>query len=521
METGIIGSEIQFLELLLIASLVAVAVKYVRLPYTIALVLSGLGISFLGFEGIGLSEEIILFIFLPPLIFEGAIHIDLDTLKENLLSIITLAFIGLLISIFIVGYLINTFIHIPLIIALLFGAMVMPTDPVSVLAMFKKLGISKRLTTIIEGESIFNDGAGVVIFVTILSIIETNTFNISVTVIEFLKMVIMGLLIGFITGYATYRVLRQIDDHLVEVLLTGILAYGTFIICEQIHVSGVIGVLAAGLVIGNKGKIFAMSPKTRIAIQESWELAAFIINSLIFLMIGTQIPMDEISGHLSVVGISILVVIIARAVSVYLPMFMLNLKLRNKIPISWIHVINWSGLHGSIPIALMLSLSESSIEYLEELYLMVFGVVLFSLVFQGLSIEILVRKLGLVERKTEIERYEGLLAEKIAMTEALNELEMMREKRETPSVIYREIKEDTETELKKVKQEIDRMLEEHKEIKEMQFEYAKKRILLAKKATIHNLLVKGVINNEIADRIISEIDYEIDKLEEQNEKNPT
>ena len=518
MTSEILLSEVQFLELLLIAILVAIAVKYIRLPYTIALVLCGLVISLVGFKGISLSEELIMLIFLPPLIFEGAIHIDLETLKENLLIILTLAFLGLIAAIIITGFLMYYLVSIPLLIALLFGAMIMPTDPVSVLAMFKKLGVSKRLSTIIEGESLFNDGTGVVLFTVILSIIETQKFSIILTIFDFLRVVILGLGIGFITGYAAYRILRHIDDHLIEVVLTGILAYGTFIICEHFHVSGVMGVLAAGLLIGNKGRVFAMSPKTRVAIQETWELVAFIINSLIFLMIGTQIPIGEIATHISLVLVSIFVVVLARAISVYLPLLILNLKLQKKVPLTWIHVINWSGLHGSIPIALLLSLHESQIPeikaHLDELYFMVFGVVLFSLVFQGLSMEFLIKKLRLIERKQEFEKYDRLLAEKIAIQQALNELKAIRDRREIPAVLYDELEKDLKHELDETAKNVEELITKYPEIKEKQMIYAKKRMLLAKKAAIHGLMIKGMISEDLANEIIKEIDSKLDEMTE-------
>ena len=510
---ALVLTEKGFIFLLLIAVLVAIAVKYIRLPYTIALVLCGAVIGVSGvewIEGIELSEELILFIFLPALLFEGAIHIDFDKLKENSKVILVLAVVGLTLGIFIVGYLLHYFTGIDFIYCLLFGAMIMPTDPVSVLALFKKLGVPKRLSMIVEGESLFNDGTGIVIFGVILGMINTHSkFDVSSTVITFLMVVLGGLLIGFVTGYAVYRILRKIDDHLIEVVLTGILAYGTFLVCESLHVSGVMGVVAAGLLIGNRGTVFAMSPTTRIAIQDSWELMAFIINSLIFLMIGIHISKWDIFLHMDLIALAIAIVFIARAITVYPLIAVMNLKVRNKIPASWMHVINLGGIHGSIPIALLLSLSE--IPHLEELSFMVFGVVLFSLVAQGLSIEPLINWLRLSRTRPETARYMGLITRKISTQQALNELKAMRDNKEVPLQVYHKLRKEYEDGLSKLAGEIKKLIEEHPEIEKIQTRYARKRMLLARKSSIQRSIMKGITTGETAAELIQEIDAELGK----------
>ncbi|MEA3255814.1 MAG: Na+/H+ antiporter [Candidatus Altiarchaeota archaeon] len=510
---ALVLTEKGFIFLLLIAVLVAIAVKYIRLPYTIALVLCGAVIGVSGvewIEGIELSEELILFIFLPALLFEGAIHMDFDKLKENSKVILVLAVVGLTLGIFIVGYLLHYFTGIDFIYCLLFGAMIMPTDPVSVLALFKKLGVPKRLSMIVEGESLFNDGTGIVIFGVILGMINTHSkFDVSSTVITFLMVVLGGLLIGFITGYAVYRVLRKIDDHLIEVVLTGILAYGTFLVCESLHVSGVMGVVAAGLLIGNRGTVFAMSPTTRIAIQDSWELMAFIINSLIFLMIGIYISKWDILLHMDLIALAIAIVVITRAITVYPLIAVINLKVRNKIPASWMHVINLGGIHGSIPIALLLSLSE--IPHLEELSFMVFGVVLFSLVVQGLSIEPLINWLRLSRTRPETARYMGLITRKISTQQALNELKAMRDNKEVPLQVYHKLRKEYEDGLSKLAGEIKKLIEEYPEIEKGQTRYARKRMLLARKSSIQHSIMKGITTGETAAELIQEIDAELER----------
>ncbi len=504
-------TEIQFIGLLLIAVLVSIAVKYIRLPYTIALVLLGTLTGFMEFHPIQLSEELILFIFLPALLFEGAINIDFDKLRENLDLILLLAVLGLTLSVLFVGYTLHHLTGMPLIYTLIFGAMIMPTDPVSVLALFKKLGVSRKLSVLVEGESLFNDGTGIVLFGVILSLVESQSqqFSILQTILDFFFVVLGGLVIGLLTGYTVYSILRHLDDHLIEVVLTGILAYGTFIVCESVHVSGVIGVVAAGLLIGNRGTIFAMSPTTRIAIQDSWELMAFIVNSLIFLLIGIQIPMQGVYSHLELIIYSIAVVLLARALMVYPLTMLLNLKKKAGTSYSWMHVINLGGIHGSIPIALLLSLS--GIKYLEELSFMVFGTVLFSLVVQGLAIEPLVKKLNLVEKHPGIEEYTKLITKKISAQHALNELESMRKNKEIPSTVYKKLKNDYSTLLEELAGEVGEIIKRCPEIEFNQREYSRRRMLLAQKSSIHESLRKGIIGSEAASHLLEEIDAELEE----------
>ena len=177
MEPSLISSEIQFLTLLTIAAGIAMAVKYVRLPYTIALVIGGLLISLTAVRPYHLTEEMILFIFLPPLLFEGAIHFELTDLRRNFRSIGALAFPGLIVSGFLAGYMIQRLTGLPLAVALLVGVMITPTDPISVLALFKKLGVSRRLSMVVEGESVFNDGTGIVLYSVLVGIVTSGTFN--------------------------------------------------------------------------------------------------------------------------------------------------------------------------------------------------------------------------------------------------------------------------------------------------------------------------------------------------------
>ncbi|MCB0166127.1 MAG: cation:proton antiporter, partial [Anaerolineae bacterium] len=272
-------TETIIIELLVVASLVAIVIQRIRLPYTVALVLVGLGLSFFqDMLTIELTEELILALFLPPLLFEAAFHVEVKELRQNLTPILLLAIFGVIISTFVVGGLVAWGTSLTLSTALIFGALIAATDPVAVVAMFRALGAPKKLTTIIEGESLFNDGSAVVIFNIILGAALTGEFSLAEGLLEFVEVSLGGLLIGLSLGWLTAQIIRRVDNYLAETTLTAALAFGTFLIAEHFHVSGVLAVVAAGILNGNIGPE-GMSPTTKIVVFNFWEYLAFLANS--------------------------------------------------------------------------------------------------------------------------------------------------------------------------------------------------------------------------------------------------
>ena len=510
MEQTLIGPEIQFLTLLTIAALISVVVKYVRLPYTIALVIGGL---FVGLTGIGpyrLTQEMILFAFLPPLLFEGAIHFEISDLKRNMRTIAVLALPGLLIAGFMAGFLLQQLTGLPFIVALLVGVMITPTDPISVLALFKKLGVSKRLSMIVEGESVFNDGTGIVLYGVIVGIITSGTFSMGASVLLFLKVVIGGLMVGIIAGQVAFMFLKKLDDHVLEVLITIILAFGSFMIAEHtLHVSGVMAVVAAGVLIGNQGIRHAMSPTTRIAIKNFWEIAAFIINSLIFLMIGTQIDPGELFLIWPSMLAAFLIVVAARAIGCYPMLGLLNLA-GERIPMRWTHAINWGGIHGSIPIALALGLPD--IPQRDFIVSLVFGVVFLSLTVQGLTMSPLIRFLGLAGRDERDELYERAVARTVIINRSLEDLKKKRvEGRVSPATATR-LTYELEEELKNVGEEIAE-LETTPEVMTSRELMLRRSLLMLQKSTLTELLMGGEISHDNAEELARQLDHDLEELE--------
>ena len=285
---ALLSAEITIVGLLTIAALVAIAAKQIKAPFTVALVLVGLALSFVNaVPDIELSKDLILGVLVPPLIFEATMHLPWRRLKADLPAIMTLAIGGTLIGTFLVGAIIRPFVDVPWPAALAFGALISATDPVAVIALFRSLGVSKRLTTLVEGESLFNDGAAIVVFG--LAAAGGASFTVSGAVVEFLKVSVGGLAIGMILGYLVSTVLlKHLDDHLIETAVTLALAFGAYLAAEQIHVSGILAVVAAGIIVGDIG-LANTSPSTKLSLLGFWELLSFIVNAFVFLLIGLRI----------------------------------------------------------------------------------------------------------------------------------------------------------------------------------------------------------------------------------------
>lgn len=389
-ETGLVLESL--VELLLVACLVAIAVKRIRIPYTTALVLVGIAVSFLPIHlEVSLSKEFVFLIVLPPLLFQGALHMDMEGLRRNLMPIATLAFPGLVVATLLVGTMLHYVLDMPWLKGLLFGAMVAATDPISVLAIFRDVGAPERLRTLLEGESLFNDGTSVVLFGVLYQALYSGLeVRILDAGLDFVKVVIGGAVVGGVAGYIAFWVLKRLDDHLLEVTLTVVLVFGSFLLAEQFHFSGVIAVVVAGLIMGNYGRFLSMSEQTRDSVENFWEVVDFLINALLFLLIGFEMKayVPNISQFL-VPGLLVIgIVLVSRALTVY-PVWLLVNKTAQAFPFPWSHVMVWGGLKGSIPIALVLGLPSVTPFRAEFLVLTAF-LVFFSLVVQSLTMKPLI-----------------------------------------------------------------------------------------------------------------------------------
>ena len=371
--------------------------NWIKQPTPTALVLIGLGVALTKLlPTISLTHDVAFFLILPPILFQGGMHLNIEHLKQDWKSIGLLAIPGVIISSILVGYPLSYFWHIPLNYALLFGALISPTDTVSVLAIMKKVKAPERLRTILEAESLFNDGTGVVLFVVILTMIQSHQpLDLRRALFQFLLVTGGGALVGCLCGYLTHLFLKMIKGHLLGVILTVVLAFGAPLIAESLHCSGIIAVVTAGLMIG-AGRLSYMSPKSKETVKTFWKIIDFIVNSLIFLIIGLQLQVIGKNNLLEFKGlilIGIMAVLISRILVVYPIILSYNRISKPSIPLVWNHVLFWGGLRGTIPIILMLQLPE--FQYRPLFLSATFGIVLFSIIIQGLTIEPLLKKLKL------------------------------------------------------------------------------------------------------------------------------
>jgi len=397
-------TETLIIELLLIASLVAIAVRRLRIPYTVALVVVGLLITFQSPLEIELTPELILALFVPPLVFEAAFHLNIRELERNLPGVLLLAVPGVILTTLIVGGVLMLGKTLSLPMALVFGALIAATDPVAVVALFRSLGVPKRLSVLIEGESLFNDGTAIVIFNLMLAVVLTGRFNLVTSIASFLSISVGGAVVGLVLGWMISRLIARVDDYLIETTLTTVLAFGSYLIAEQLHFSGVLAVVAAGLVNGNIGPQ-GMSPTTRIVLFNFWENMAFLANSLIFLLIGLQVSIPALLAAWQPVLWAILAVLVARLVVVYGLSWVVK-RVAEPIPFKWQHVLNWGGLRGAICLALALSLPATLGSERDLLRVMAFGVVLFTLLVQSTTMRTLTRWLHIITRSEAQVEYE-------------------------------------------------------------------------------------------------------------------
>jgi Na+:H+ antiporter len=381
------------LVLLTVAALVAILVKRIRIPYTTGLVLVGVAVSFLPLElSVHLSKELVLLVILPPLLFQGALHMNLDDLRRDVVPIAALALPGLVAATFLVGTMLHYLLGMPWLKGLLFGAMVAATDPISVLAIFREVGAPKRLKTLMEGESLFNDGTSVVLFAALFAILYDGAEPSGAAVaLSFVKVCLGGAVVGLVLGLLCYRLMRSLDDHLLEVTLTVVLVFGCFLFAEGLHVSGVIAVVVAGLITGNYGKLFSMSKKTIETIDNFWEVVDFLINAVLFLLIGFEMKAyaRDLDRYLLSGALVVAIVLVSRALTVY-PVYYLTRRSRQAFPFGWAHIMVWGGLRGSIPIALVLGLPRD-VPFRAEFLVFTAILVFFSLVVQSTSMKTVVR----------------------------------------------------------------------------------------------------------------------------------
>jgi CPA1 family monovalent cation:H+ antiporter len=497
--------------LLLVASCVAMVAKWIRVPYTLMLVIVGLVISPMHFlPAVHISPDLILLIFLPALLFEASWNLNFSHLRANLWPILLLAVPGVFLAVGIVGVVLHFGSGLPWSSALLFGAMISATDPVSVLALFKKLNLPARLTTIIEGESLFNDGTAAVVFNIILGIVAgVSSAPVGELFWDSLRelffVIFGGIAVGAVIGLLASKLISFFDDHLLEITLTTIAAYGSLLLGEILHVSPVIAVLATGLTIGNYGRRTGMSPTTQVAVNSFWEYGAFVVNSLVFLLIGMEMHITMFQ-NVSVIFWAVLAMSISRIVAVYGLMPLLH-RFDVALPLRWQHVLFWGGLRGSLSIALVLSL-PTTLPGRSSLVIMVFGAVAFSLLVQGLTMSPLIQRLKLAHQEPRLRDHETLQAQMAAETAALREVDRLRSRGRISQPLQQRLRHQITQNQEHLNRLLEKLDLQEPYMAEQELLRLQQHLLDVKKARLRELLREGTLSSDCYHDLMAQLDEE-------------
>jgi monovalent cation:H+ antiporter, CPA1 family len=512
--------ELIFVLLFGIATAVAIAARYFKLPYTVALVVAGLVLGTAhAFEPPHLTKELLFAIILPGLLFEAAFHLEARKFWANKLAIHSLAIPGLIVAIALTAAILAPvvdglhfvdgfgFIH-----GLVFASVIMATDPIAVVGLFKNLGAPKRLAVLVEGESLLNDGTAVVLFTLVLAVATGGAFTFGGAVLEFVRVAGMGALIGLAFGFTASQIIKRVDDAMVEITLTMIAAYGSFISAEHFHYSGVIATVVAGMLCGNYAARTGMSPSTRVAVASFWEYLAFALNSVVFLLIGLEVQLESLLASWKPILVAFVAVMLARTLVVYGVSGLLR-RTREKIPWAWSGVLTWSGLRGAISMVLVLGL-PASFPFREVLIHMTFGVVVLSIIVQGLTMGPLLRWLGIAGVKEEYqEAYELARGKLRAATAALGEVGQMRQERSVHEEVLGSLERGYQRMATEAEAEIRTLQAQTEELREEERLEAARRLLVTEKDALQQAFHKGVVGKEAFEQLIAEVDGRLEALE--------
>jgi len=538
--TSLLETELSVVILLAIAAGVALLVKRIKLPYTVALVLVGLGFAFLPetFIDIEISADLILFLLVPPLLFEATLHIPWSKLKADLLPVLMFALGGTMLGTFATAAVIQPILDIPWLAAVAFGALISATDPVAVVAFFKSLGVNKRLSVLVDGESLFNDAVAIVAFSLALNAAKIGDdgtpagFELGPAILDFLIKGFGGVAIGLLVGWAASElVLKNVDDAMIETTTTLATAYGAFALAEDFgrifgfdsgfHLSGILAVVCAGLVIGNRG-LRNTSPSTRVALEHFWETVTFLVNSLVFLFIGIKIARIDL-GEMNTSDIvfasvaAIITVLIIRAIIVYgFGTIHASIQPNRRIPVSFRHVSWWGGLRGAISLALALILAENAAfesTVANTVLVMTFAVVLFSLLVQGLSMSPLIRRLGLAGTHENERRQQEHQARLYARRAGQTEMQRLGEQGVLFAEMSKALSDTYESEVRETSAQLGSHFRTHPELELSMLVQARRDALVAEKRALIDLGRSGLVELEVTEHVSDEITDRMAALE--------
>ncbi|MBV9325815.1 MAG: sodium:proton antiporter [Chloroflexi bacterium] len=387
--------------MLLGAAILGIVAWRLHLPYAVALVLGGLAVEESHVVALPqLNPPVLLFVFLPPLLFDAAFRLDDVQLRSLARPVLWLAVFGTIATAALVGLALFATLHLPLAEVLLFGSIVSATDPVAVVGVFRGLSVSRRLEVLVEGESLINDGVAITLYTAAIGLATSGNADLPSALGLFVREVVGGVAIGAVLGVLFSRITAIIDDHLIEMTLSTALAYGSYLVAQSVETSGALACVAAGLIHGSYGRQVGMSERTRRLLDDLWEYFGFVVNAVVFLLVGFTTNLAALEAAGGPVLVSIASVLFSRVLVILIPPQLLRLTRRIRAVTSKGEqaVLIWGGLRGALTITLALALPPSIADR-QLLVEMAFGVVLFTLVVQGMTLSYVIRRAGLAESK--------------------------------------------------------------------------------------------------------------------------
>lgn len=383
------SGELTAVVLLFVAALVALAAERLRVPYTVALVVAGLAIAPLHvLPPVHLTRALLFTLLLPGLLFEAAFHLDVSEMRRNAMVIGTLAVPGVLLAAALTGGIVTLSLQalgiatLPFGYGMLFGAIVAATDPIAVVSLFRRLEAPRRLTVIVEGESLLNDGTGVVLFTVLLAFLSGAQSSPSGLVLDFIRVAGGGAVCGLVIGGVAVLLTRHVDELMVETTFTIVAAYGSFALAEELHLSGVIATVTAGILLGSAARRSAMRPDTRKNVEQFWSYMAFALNSIVFLLLGVGTRPRALLAAWPLVLVAFAAMMLARFVVVGGTSLLVH-RSSERLPGGWTTVLAWGGIRGALSLVLAISLPGSP--YRELIVTMTAGAVMLSILLQGLT----------------------------------------------------------------------------------------------------------------------------------------
>ena len=524
---NIVGSESQgdvaalvtiLIILLLVATGVALLTQQLRIPYVTGLVLAGLAITEFLPRHVGLDPSLVLNLFLPILIFEAGINTDVSRLRSTFKPIALLAGPGALLSSAIIAILLKFGLGLDWIPALLVGVILANTDTVSMIAVFKEIPVPSRLSTIVEGETLFNDAAALVSFNLILTVYSTGSLTLLGGIQQLLFVAVGGSVVGLILGYLSIPIFVRLHDPLSSLLLTVAVALGTFQIGQFLGVSGAVAVVIAGLIFGNLGLPRSTSASNQVTLLSFWEYASFGVNTFIFLLIGIEIDPVTLWRALPAVLLAVLAYQTGRVITVY-PLLAGLRWIDRPIPLRWQHVLFLGNIKGSLSMALALSI-PLTLPGREGLIAIVFGSVLISLVGQGLSLPWLVKRLKLSHFSETRQQVEELRLQLIASKAAQEELDSLLKSGVLPKAVYEELRASYQARVATSERLLRDFYNQRSTPpstpggKSSQLDAIRRRLLLAEKGAVNDAMRKRILSEDPVKAYIKSLSEQLLELED-------